>query len=329
MGNFSGNAGTKNSLISQLKMSLLSVVIGLLGAVVGSAFSHTLTGVAHLREAAGWLIFLLPLGGIATVGLYRLCRITDHSGTNHILRSALDNGPIRALNAPAIFVSTAITHLLGGSAGKEGAAIQLGGAGASALADLFRLKDRERTVLILSGMSAVFAGVFGTPFTAAIFILEFRSSLPFFALLPCLISSIIASQGASWLGVAGESVHVVGQFAFTLPTVARLLLLAICLCAVGALMCLVFHKGEHLAQSWIRNPYLRIVIGSVAVILLTLLVGDMRYNGPGMHMALGAVEGHAQWYDFLLKMLFTAITLSAGFKGGEIVPTFCIGATFG
>ena len=94
-------------------------------------------------------------------------------------------------------------------------------------------------------------------------------------------------------------------------------------------MCWLFHKAEHLAQHYLKNPWLRIFIGGAVIMALTLLVGDHRYNGAGMDMALGAVEGNAQWFDFLLKMLFTTITLAAGFKGGEIVPTFCIGATFG
>jgi len=109
----------------------------------------------------------------------------------------------------------------------------------------------------------------------------------------------------------------------------RLVILAVLVGLMGIVMCNVFHGAEHLAAKKIPNPLVRIALGGAVVTVLTMLVGDHRYNGAGMDMALGAVAGNADWYDFLLKMLFTAVTLSAGFKGGEIVPTFCIGATFG
>ena len=110
---------------------------------------------------------------------------------------------------------------------------------------------------------------------------------------------------------------------------AAVLVLAVAVGLLGILMCLVFHEAEHLAAKRIPNAWVRIALGGCLIALFTVLVGDMRYNGAGMDMALGAVEGEAKWFDFLLKMLFTAVTLAAGFKGGEIVPTFCIGATFG
>ena len=106
-------------------------------------------------------------------------------------------------------------------------------------------------------------------------------------------------------------------------------LLAVLISGLGIGMCWVLHKAEHLAKHKIPNPWVRIALGGAVIVLLTAAVGDQRYNGAGMDMALGAVAGNAKWQDFALKLLFTAVTLAAGFKGGEIVPTFCIGATFG
>ena len=183
----------------------------------------------------------------------------------------------------------------------------------------------------MSGMSAVFAGLFGTPLTAAIFCMEFESVGTLFspALLPCYIAAFTSSKISGLLGVHAETFLLENTAAITLENSWRFLILAVGVALLGILMCWVFHKAEHLAANGIKNPWLRIAIGGTLILGLTLLVGDHRYNGAGMDMALGAVGGQADWFDFLLKMLFTSITLAAGFKGGEIVPTFCIGATFG
>ncbi len=308
----------------------LGLAIGVLGGAVGAAFAHLLAFVTSVRETASWLVLLLPLGGIVTVLLYRISRMSDFGGTNEIIRG-IDNKPIRAMAAPLIFVSTAITHLFGGSAGREGAALQLGGAGASALSDILRLKDDRRSAFIISGMSAVFAGVFGTPITAAVFMLEFRSNRKLFplAVLPCFIAAIVAKTVSCFMGVAEESVSLTEVAPFTAYSVLKVLALTVGLALLARLMCFTFHKVEHYAKKIISNPFIRVLAGSTVIVVLTAIVGDMRYNGSGMGMAISAVEGRADWFDFLLKLTFTAITLAAGLKGGEIVPTFCIGATFG
>ena len=321
----------KAYLITFLKWGLFGLLMGVLGGLLGAGFHHALHFVTHLRGEHNWLIFLLPVGGLLSVGIYTLFRQRSNRGTNQIIDAVLDGEEVSPLVAPTIFLATATTHLFGGSAGREGAALQLGGATASLLSKVFKLKETDRKILIMSGMSAVFAGLFGTPLTAALFCMEFESVGTIFspALLPCYVSAFTAAKISGLLGVHPEGLLLETATAVTLGNVWKFLILAILVSLVGILMCWVFHKAEHLAAHTFRNPWIRIVIGSVAVMALTLLVGDHRYNGAGMDMALGAVEGNAQWFDFLLKMLFTAITLAAGFKGGEIVPTFCIGATFG
>ncbi len=325
------NINFKKILLGFLKMCALGVLIGTIGGLVGGCFSHLLSFVTNVRSAYSWLIFLLPLGGIATVLLYRVFRMSDFGGTNEIIHSLEDKRPIKFIAAPLIFISTAITHLFGGSAGREGAALQLGGTIASSLSNFLRLKEKERTVFVMSGMSAVFAGVFGTPFTAAFFVLEFKLAPKIVALAisPCFISAVIAEKVSSFMGVAEETVHLSNISAVTFLSVAKIILLSIGLSLLGKVMCFSFHKAELFGKKLISNPFLRAVLGAAVIILLTAIVGDMRYNGSGMSMAIGAVNGKADWFDFILKMLFTAVTLAAGFKGGEIVPTFCIGATFG
>ena len=309
----------------------LGLLTGAFGGLVGALFSHTLSFVTDLRTANPWLIFLLPVGGLATVGIYRLFGMRNNRGTNDIIDAILNNRPVKILVAPVIFIATAITHLFGGSAGREGAALQLGGAGASALAKLFRLHGEERTILIMSGMSAVFAGLFGTPLTATLFTMEFESVGTIFspALLPCYLSAFTASSIAALLGVHPEGMPLDEVFSLNAVTDLKLLVLSIAIGLMGIVMCWVLHFAQHKAEHLFPNAWIRILVGAAILIVMTLLVGSGRYNGAGMEVALEAIEGHANWYDFALKLLFTAVTLAAGFKGGEIVPTFCIGATFG
>ena len=313
------------------KWTLLGILMGALGGLIGAAFHHALHGVTHLRAEAPWLIFLLPVGGLVSVALYRLLRLRSNRGTNEIIDAALSGDPLKPQIAPAIFASTAITHLLGGSAGREGAALQLGGSTASLLGKWLRLRQNDRKILIMAGMSAVFAGLFGTPLTATLFCMEFASVGTIFspALLPCYLAAFVASRVSGMMGVHAETAFLEAVTALNWGNVWKFAVLSVALALLGIAMCAFFHKMEHLAKHLVKNDWLRIAIGGVLVLGMTLLVGDHRYNGAGMDLALGAVAGTANWYDFALKMLFTAVTLAAGFKGGEIVPTFCIGATFG
>ncbi|MBQ1169298.1 MAG: chloride channel protein [Oscillospiraceae bacterium] len=314
-----------------VRWCILSMIMGTIGGLLGAVFHHALHFVTHIRSEHMWLIFLLPLAGLVSVAIYRHPKMRGNKGTNEIIEAVLDGHPVTLQVAPSIFLATALTHLFGGSAGREGAALQLGGSAASFLAKTFHLRESNRKILVTAGMSAVFAGLFGTPLTATLFCMEFESVGTFFspALLPCFLSAFLASRISAALGVHAETYLLTETFTLTLDNCWQYLILAVLVSVLGILMCTAFHKAEHLAAHHLPNPFIRIVAGGVVIVVMTLLVGDHRFNGAGMDMALKAVEGEADWYSFALKMLFTAVTLAAGFKGGEIVPTFCIGATFG
>lgn len=314
-----------------LKWAFLSVIVGIVGGLLGAAFHHALHFVTHVRAENQWVIYLLPAGGLLTVAIYRLLGMPKNRGTNEIIDAILEKKPVSPMVAPAVFLTSAVTHLFGGSAGREGAALQIGGSVASKLGKLLHLKDHNRTILVTCGMSAVFAGLFGTPLTATIFCMEFVSVGTLFtpALLPCYLSAFVASRVSAALGVHAEVYILDTAAALNLANIGGAALLAVLVSVIGVVMCYVFHKAEHLAAHFLPNSWIRIAVGGAVVTVLTLLVGDQRFNGAGMDMAMQALGGQADWYSFLLKMLFTAVTLAAGFKGGEIVPTFCIGATFG
>lgn len=314
-----------------VKWAMLGVLVGGIGGLLGAGFHHILHFVTHVRGEHPWVIFLLPVGGLLTIGIYRLFKLKNNRGTNEIIDAILNGDPVNPLIAPVIFLATSVTHFFGGSAGREGAALQLGGSVASLIGKLLKMNENDRTVLIMSGMSAVFAGLFGTPLTATIFCMEFASVGTIFspALLPCYLSAFMASRMSLKMGVHPEGILLDEEVAFTFTTNWQILVLALAVGLLGIFMCWFFHQAEHKAAKWLPNVWVRIAVGGAVITVLTLVVGDHRYNGAGMDMALAAVEGQADWYSFALKLLFTAVTLAAGFKGGEIVPTFCIGATFG
>ena len=318
-------------VVAFLKWSLLGLLMGMLGGPIGAAFHHVLHFVTHFRTGHPWMVWLLPVGGLLSVGVYYVFGMMKNRGTNQLIDAVLHEDSVSPKVAPVIFLVTAITHLFGGSAGREGAALQLGGSVGSSLGKLLKLDRDERTVLTMSGMSAVFAGLFGTPLTACVFVLEFASVGRIFtpALVPCFLSAFTAWEAAQKLGVHAETYLLTNALPINLTTAWQLAVLAVLVAVLGIVMCRTFHGAEHLAARHIKNPWLRIALGGAVVALLTFLAGDQRFNGAGMDMALAAVAGDADWYSFAVKMLFTTVTLAAGFKGGEIVPTFCIGATFG
>ena len=314
-----------------LKWAILSLIMGVVGGLLGAGFHHALHFVTHIRCENNWLIFLLPVGGLLTVALYGWLGVRRNRGTNEVIEAIIKKQPVSPMVAPAVFLASALTHLFGGSAGREGAALQIGGSVASGLGKLLGLKDHNRTILITAGMSAVFAGLFGTPLTATIFCMEFVSVGTLFtpALLPCYLSAFIASRVSFALGVHAETYILETAAALNFANIGGTILLAILVSVLGVVMCHLFHEAEHLAAHHLPNIWIRIAVGGVLIAFLTVLAGDQRFNGAGMEMAMEALGGHADWYSFVVKMLFTAVTLAAGFKGGEIVPTFCIGATFG
>ena len=313
------------------KSSVLGVLMGTIGGLLGAVFHHALHFVTHLRQEHTWLVLLLPIGGLLSVAWYRLLKLKKNRGTNEIIDAVLDGEELRPQIAPGIFGAAMLTHLFGGSAGREGAALQLGGSVASIMSKLLKLDRRDRRMLVMAGMSSVFAGLFGTPLTAALFCMEFESVGTIFspALLPCYLAAFTASSVSAQLGVHAEGVAITTFYNLDPGVALSCGFLAVLISLVGIAMCRVFHEAEHLAAHHIKNPWVRIFAGGVLIAAMTMAVGDHRFNGAGMDMALGAIAGNGEWYYFLVKMLFTAMTLAAGFKGGEIVPTFCIGATFG
>lgn len=312
------------------KWLLLATAAGVSCGLVGTAFHMAVEAVTELRGEHPWLLYFLPLAGLGIVGLYKLLG-TEGQGTNDIFNEVHGGGTISILLVPAIFLGTVLTHLCGGSAGREGAALQMGGALGYRAGRLFGFDERDLRVATTTGMAAFFTALFGTPLAAAIFSIAVVSVDSFYhaAFFPSLIGALEAYGISRLLGVAPTA------FAVEAPALSPgLLVRTAVLAALSGLLSVVFcgtiRLTEHQMARRVPNPWLRAFAGGCAVIVLTFLCGTTDYNGAGMGVIAAAVEeGSVRPGAFLWKLLFTAVTLGAGFKGGEVVPSFFVGAAFG
>ncbi len=318
-------------LTAFLKWGALSTAIGVLGGVVGTVFLYGIRFAGDAFGATPWLLYLLPVGGLAIIGAYRLARLRDDIGTNDVLVAVRTGGKVPFLLSPMILVSTVLTHMLGGSAGREGAALQLGGSIGSFVGRVCRQDDKDMHIAVLCGMSAVFGALFGTPLSAAFFAMEVISVgvMYYAALVPCLLSALIASSIAKRMGFAAVSFTLAGALPLTALSALQTAGLAAACAIVSILFCVLLHRTAHGAKRLLPNPYLRAFLGGTVVVLATLAIGTRDYNGVGSAVIVRALAGEASPAAFALKAAFTAVTLGAGFKGGEIVPSFFVGATFG
>ncbi|MDD2214415.1 MAG: chloride channel protein [Oscillospiraceae bacterium] len=308
----------------------VSLLIGLAAGSAGAVFAIAVRQLTQLRLTHGWLIALLPLLGLLIVFSYRKSGFTNPRGTNLVIDAIRSPQPIPLAMAPLIFISTCLTHLGGGSAGREGAALQLGGSLGYQVGQRFHMDERDLHLATMCGMAACFAALFGTPLTSVIFVMEIITVgiMYYSALVPCTIAALTGAALASWLGLKPTAYTVLSVPSLSLLPLLKVMLLAALCAAVSILFVYVMHHAEHYLQKWFPNPYLRVVIGGVAVLLLVWPFGR-DYLGVGEAGIEAAFAGQAKPAAFILKLLFTAITLGSGFRGGEIVPTFFVGSTFG
>jgi H+/Cl- antiporter ClcA len=314
-----------------VKWVIFAVLVGSVVGLCGTAFYYGMSYVTGLRASHPWLIFLLPAGGLAITGLYHLFHDEKDTGTNLVISAIHSGDELPFKMAPLIFVSTLITHLFGGSAGREGAALQMGGSIGNALGKLFRFDEKDKHVMIMCGMSAAFSALFGTPMAAAIFPMEMVTVgvMYYIALVPCVISSLVAHGIAVSFGVSNELFLIDEIPVFGILNAVKISVLAILCALLSILFCVILHQSEELYKRFLKNPYVRVFVGGCLVVLLTLLVGNQSYNGTGINIIEQCIDGSVRPEAFLLKMIFTAATLGAGYKGGEIVPSFFTGAAFG
>ncbi|WP_026104283.1 voltage-gated chloride channel family protein [Anabaena sp. PCC 7108] len=316
-----------------IKWLPISFVVGILAGTASAALLASLEWATDWRESHKWIITLLPIGGFLSGLIYHKFGRSIEAGNNLLLEeihNPKDIIPFRM--APLVLLGTDLTHLFGGSAGREGTALQMGASLADQLTKIFHFQGASRRILLTAGISGGFASVFGTPLAGTVFGLEVLAigKIHYDALFPSLIAAIVGNQVTLLWGLH----HTGYQQAPIIPTMTIWGLIAAIIAGiifgiVARLFAQVTHKINHLFKTKISYPPLRPLIGGAIIAVIVGLSGTTKYIGLGIPTIVDAFQTHLSPWDFAAKLSLTALTLGAGFKGGEVTPLFFIGATLG
>ncbi len=330
-------ADQRRILAYLLRWIPLAALVGLMAGAASALLLVALNYVTDLRESHRWIIAFLPVAGLGVGLVYQRFGSAVVRGNNLILDEIHDPKEVIPLRmTPLILGGTIVTHLFGGSAGREGTAIQTGASLADQLTHVFRLSPHARRMILMTGVSAGFASVFGTPLAGAVFGIEVLAfgAVSYEALVPCTLAAFAGDLATRMLHIGALRAH------HTVYTVARVPALGIVTLAyavaagvVFGLMALLFARLTHmigkLATRWIGWAPARPLVGGVLVAGAVFALGTTRYIGLGIPVIVESFQHQLRPWDFAAKTLFTSVTLGMGFKGGEVTPLFYIGATLG
>ena len=313
-----------------IRWTAISIVMGTVCGLIGTAFGYGVIYAQRLFKTHSFMLYLMPVAGVLIVLLHQMFHELGNRGTNLILESISSDERIPMATLPCIFISTILSQAVGASAGKEGAALQIGGCIGNYFGDVFHMDERDKKVMIMSGMSGCFGAIFGTPLAAAMFGIEVISiGVAYYAaLVPCVFASFIGAQISGALGLYGESFLILHIPKFSLVPALYTVGLGLTCALLSVCFCILLHETQHLYKNKIGNVYVRILVAAGLSIALALIFGR-DYCGAGFNLVEKAVDGESAYLGFLLKMIFTAVALGGGFKGGEIVPTLAVGSSFG
>lgn len=307
-------------------------VVGVFVGAASALFLYLLNLSTAFRENHLWIISLLPLGGFLIGWSYQRWGNRVVKGNNLLIEEfhkPQDIIPFRM--APLVLFGTIVTHFFGGSAGREGTAVQIGGAIADQLTRVLKLSDRERRMVLVMGISAGFASVFGTPLAGAIFALEvfIVGRMRYEAIYPSFLVAIIANGVAVLLGASHTHYAIAAAPPITLMNLVWSILAGILFGLTARLFSRLIDLIGKFFKKQISYAPLRPVIGGAIIAIAVFAFGAYKYIGLGLITLHDAFESEMAPYDFLAKLLFTTFTLGVGFKGGEVTPLFFIGATLG
>lgn len=311
---------------------VICALIGLFSGSASALFLVVLEWFTQIREYNNWIIWLLPLGGLLIGLVYHYYGASVVKGNNLLLEEYENpQQPIPFKMAPLVLIGTLITHLVGGSAGREGTAVQMGGAIADQFSNWFKLDQNDRKTILILGISAGFASVFGTPLAGALFALE----IVYFSKIN--LKSVLLSFAVAYVAYYTVELWQVTHTHYSIPILAELngtnLLWTIGVGIIFGSAALLFSRSTHfwsqLFSKYIQYAPIRPLIGGTILGIILFFIGTTKYIGLGIPEIVKAFSTPNDSYDFLLKILFTGFTLGAGFKGGEVTPLFFIGATLG
>lgn len=313
-----------------LQLLFLGIIIGAICGLVGALFHILIDLVTKTREAHKYILFFLPIIGLIIIFLYDKLGINGLN-TNNIFDAINKNEKVTIKLIPGIFFGTILSHLGGASVGREGAALQLGGTIGHKIGQIFKIDMETLKSTTIAGMAGAFSALFGTPIASTFFALEITTVglIKYNSLFLSLVSSIVASQISKKLNITPLFFSINNTISIDYILYFKVLILAL----LVSIIAYIFYKSLMLSEKYnsklIKNPYIRIITGALIIIIISLLEGSYDYNGAGMNIVNDAINGKVVPYAFLLKIILTSISLSVGFKGGEVVPIFFIGSTFG
>ncbi|MDR0943789.1 MAG: chloride channel protein [Ruminococcus sp.] len=317
-----------------IKWLLISVPCGVLVGLSVSLFRFAINSANSFRpEYRTILLPLLPVVGIVIVYIYRKAGFANDNGTNDIVAAAHDGTTsVEWKKAPLVFAASVLTHLTGGSAGCEGASLQIGGGVLAPVSGLLKMGKNDSSVLMMTAIASAFSALTGAPAASAIFAVEIAivGSIQYSALLPCVAGAVTAFWTTRLIGLSGEAFVITG-----IPTgvdfvvLGKVAVIGIFSAITAIAFCRAMEQSRKLYTKYLKNPYIRIIVGGLLVSGIIFLLGTDIYSGAGYKTIHAAFVTTQPWYVFILKLILTALTLAAGFRGGEILPTFFIGATMG
>lgn len=326
----------KERIVLLLRRIMIGFISGLLVGLICALLAHGIYFATDLRNKYSFLLYLMPLGGILIAFLYNIWDDLDDKGTNLVLTTIRGDTYLPLHKIPEVFFGTVLSHLVGASVGRTGSALQLGGNVAFNTAQLLGMDDEDRKIATISGMGAAFTIMFSSPISGAFFGMEVPHIGHFYypAILPCMIAAVTSHLTVQVLGVRPITTLTIGVIPeLTGKTAAISLVVALLTAILAAIYCELLQLAGRLHKKFVHVPYRRAVAGSLLFMALYALLanehtgGDF-YRGAGMDYVHMAIAGELPWFAFLLKILFCAISIFAGFRGGEIGPGLMIGASF-